>query len=141
MKKFAALLLIMAISLGIFAAAEGDGFTPAAPEESAIPETTEQPSGEPTENPSEEPSVEPTVEPSPEPTETVIPPDEYVVRVGLFYGSTALESANLQNAVGAGYLFGWFDSDDAFHAIAETSETQITSIYYTRFKRIFQPLD
>lgn len=130
MKKFAALLLVLVISLGIFAAAEGDEFTPASPEESAMPETTEQPSGEPTENPSEapsaEPSVEPTVEPSPEPTETVIAPDEYVVRVGLFYGSTALESANLQNAVGAGYLFGWFDSDDAFHAIAETSETQIT---------------
>ncbi len=124
MKRFAALLLVAALSLGIFAAAEED-FTPASSEESSIPEVTADPPEE-TVEPSEEPTEEPTEEPSPEPVETVIEPDEYVVRAGLFYGSTALKSANLQNAVGAGYLFGWFDSNNAFHAIAETGETQIT---------------
>lgn len=31
------------------------------------------------------------------------------VKVGLYYGSNALSSANLQNEVGSGYLLGWYD--------------------------------
>jgi stage II sporulation protein D len=41
------------------------------------------------------------------------------VRVGLYYGSNALPSANLQNSVGYGYDFGYFDSDRKFVKLAE----------------------
>ena len=33
------------------------------------------------------------------------------LKVGLRYGSTALFSANLENAVGEGYEFGYFNGD------------------------------
>ena len=36
------------------------------------------------------------------------------VKVGLRYGSSALFSANLENAVGSGYAFGWYDSHREF---------------------------
>lgn len=55
------------------------------------------------------------------------------LRVGLYYydGSSSirnstLESANLENEVGSGYLFGWYDSNRAFHQVGYTNETQIT---------------
>lgn len=55
------------------------------------------------------------------------------LRVGLYYydGSSSirnstLESANLQNEVGSGYLFGWYDSDRVFHEVGYTDETKIT---------------
>lgn len=34
---------------------------------------------------------------------------EDTVKVGLYYGNSALASANLENAVGSGYTLGWFD--------------------------------
>ena len=34
------------------------------------------------------------------------------VKVGLRYGSSALFSANLENAVGSGYEFGYYDADE-----------------------------
>ena len=34
---------------------------------------------------------------------------EDTLKVGLYYGSNALDSANLENAVGSGYQVGWFD--------------------------------
>lgn len=34
---------------------------------------------------------------------------EDTLKVGLYYGSNALASANLENAVGSGYQVGWFD--------------------------------
>lgn len=34
---------------------------------------------------------------------------EDTLKVGLYYGSNALASANLENAVGSGYQLGWFD--------------------------------
>ena len=49
-----------------------------------------------------------------------------IVKVGLKYGSSALFSANLENAIGAGYELGWFDEDRDFTAIAETEETTIS---------------
>ena len=49
-----------------------------------------------------------------------------MVRVGLNYGSSALATANLENKVGSGYRFGFYDPDGTFTALAETDETQIT---------------
>ncbi|MBQ8390608.1 MAG: SpoIID/LytB domain-containing protein [Oscillibacter sp.] len=49
-----------------------------------------------------------------------------MVKVGLRYGSSALFSANLENAIGEGYEFGWFDEDREFTAIGETDEIAIS---------------
>lgn len=48
------------------------------------------------------------------------------VKVGLRYGATALFSANLENAVGSGYEFGYFDEDREFEALGWTDETAIS---------------
>ncbi len=48
------------------------------------------------------------------------------VKVGLRYGSSAMFSANLENAVGSGYTFGWKDEDRSFHDLGETEETTIS---------------
>lgn len=48
------------------------------------------------------------------------------LKVGLRYGSSALFSANLENAVGSGYAFGYFDSDRSFVPLGETEETAIS---------------
>lgn len=48
------------------------------------------------------------------------------VKVGLKYGSAALFSANLENAVGGGYSFGYFDPDRDFQCLGETEETAIS---------------
>ena len=50
------------------------------------------------------------------------------LRVGLFYGSTALPGANLENSVGNGYRFGWYDDGLAFHQVGSTTETQISMV-------------
>ena len=49
-----------------------------------------------------------------------------VVKVGLRYGSSALASANLENAEGAGYEFGYYDGDRRFVALGQTDVTTIT---------------
>ena len=48
------------------------------------------------------------------------------VKVGLRYGSSAMFSANLENAVGSGYTFGWYDEDRSFHDLGETAEPTIS---------------
>ena len=48
------------------------------------------------------------------------------VKVGLRYGSSAMFSANLENAVGSGYTFGWYDEDRSFYDLGETEETTIS---------------
>ena len=55
------------------------------------------------------------------------------VRVALYYyadessvRNPTLESANLENEVGRGYEFGYYDSEREFHSLASTDETQIT---------------
>ena len=50
------------------------------------------------------------------------------VKVGLYSGSGALAEARLENAVGSGYQFGYFDSNRNFHAVGSTTETQLTMI-------------
>ena len=54
-------------------------------------------------------------------------------RVGLYYydgtssiRNSTLESANLENDVGSGYLFGYYDSNRVFHQVGYTTETAIT---------------
>ncbi len=59
------------------------------------------------------------------------------VKVGLRYGESALFSANLENAVGSGYAFGWFDGDRDFQEIGWTDEIAISmtaagTIYMSR---------
>jgi len=49
-----------------------------------------------------------------------------VIKVGLRYGGTALFSANLENAEGEGYAFGWFDDDRDFEYLGWTDETAIS---------------
>lgn len=50
------------------------------------------------------------------------------IRVGLRYGTSALFAANLENAEGQGYAFGWYDEDQQFHQLGESRETTITMI-------------
>lgn len=49
-----------------------------------------------------------------------------VVKVGLRYGSSALPSANLENAEGAGYEFGYYDEGRSFVSLGRTDVTTIT---------------
>ena len=52
------------------------------------------------------------------------------VKIGLFYKTsswdTTLASANLENEVGGGYEFGYYDADRVFHSSASTAETKLT---------------
>lgn len=48
------------------------------------------------------------------------------VKVGLWYGSNALFSANLENSLGEGFEFGYFDEDREFYSLGWTEETQIS---------------
>ena len=49
-----------------------------------------------------------------------------MVKVGLRYGSSALFSANLENAEGAGYEFGYYEEDRTFTVLGRTEETTIS---------------
>ena len=49
-----------------------------------------------------------------------------MVKVGLRYGSSALFSANLENAIGEGYEFGYYDEDRDFISLGETDEIAIS---------------
>ena len=46
--------------------------------------------------------------------------------VGLRYGSTALFSANLENAIGSGYELGYYDEDREFVPLGGTEEITIS---------------
>ena len=54
--------------------------------------------------------------------------ENQVIRVGLFYGSTALPTANLENSDGNGYRFGYFEGDGSFVNLGSTVETQISML-------------
>ena len=61
--------------------------------------------------------------------------EQDVIRVGLFYGSSALPGANLLNDVGTGYRFGYFDGDARFCPVGSTGESAISvvktqNVYY-----------
>ena len=49
-----------------------------------------------------------------------------VVKVGLRYGSSALFSANLENAEGGGYTFGYYEDDRTFTPLGDTEERAIS---------------
>lgn len=49
-----------------------------------------------------------------------------MVKVGIKYGSSALFSANLENAVGAGYEFGYYNAERRFISLGHTGETTIS---------------
>lgn len=51
-----------------------------------------------------------------------------MVRVGLFYGSSALATANLENSTGSGYRFGYYDAAGQFTNLGDTRETQISML-------------
>lgn len=56
----------------------------------------------------------------------VLSTDNAVVKVGLAYGSTALPSANLENSVGSGYRFGYYDENRMFQQVGYTTETKLS---------------
>ena len=49
-----------------------------------------------------------------------------MIKVGLSYADTARFSANLENKVGLGYDFGYYDEDRAFHSVGRTGEKAIS---------------
>ena len=51
--------------------------------------------------------------------------DPYI-KVGLYYGTNALPSANLANEVGSGYNFGFFDKELNFCMVGSTVQEKIT---------------
>lgn len=60
-----------------------------------------------------------------------VPPAQAVktdslIRVGLFYGSSTLPTANLANEVGSGYAFGFYDSANTFISLGRTDQEKIT---------------
>ncbi|MBQ1351548.1 MAG: SpoIID/LytB domain-containing protein [Oscillospiraceae bacterium] len=52
------------------------------------------------------------------------------VRIGLYYGSNAMTSANLENksGYGSGYRFGFFDANYHFTQVGVTAQTQISML-------------
>lgn len=50
------------------------------------------------------------------------------IRIGLYYGDTALPAANLENSTGTGYYMGYTDGDGQFQSLAYTDVTQITML-------------
>lgn len=50
------------------------------------------------------------------------------IKVGLAYGSGALTEARLENSVGSGYQFGYYDTSRNFHEVGSTSATQLTMV-------------
>ncbi len=50
------------------------------------------------------------------------------VDIGLYYGETAMASANLENEVGTGYYMGYMDQSGAFASLAYTDKTQISML-------------
>ena len=52
---------------------------------------------------------------------------ENTLKVGLYYGSSALFSANLQNYQGSGYELGWFDEESReFYYVGYLPEEKIS---------------
>ena len=53
---------------------------------------------------------------------------ETIMRIGLYYGNSAIPAANLQNYVGSGYMFGYFDSSRSFVELGYTAVTKISML-------------
>ena len=113
------LLLASAVWPGAIAAEGPVG--PWIPEETADPTATEDPT---VSEPPEE-TLDPVL---PEETPDVSVNNDETVVVGLFYGSTALDGANLQNDVGTGYRFGYLDGERNFHQLGYTEEINVSVV-------------
>ena len=102
----------------------------------AEPELTPAPEADVSPVPSTSPEVSPEPAPTitPEPTPVVTPEPPYddvlpaydVMKIGLNYGKSAVIEAGLQNVVGSGFSFGYFDRNREFHEVGSTTETAIT---------------
>ena len=51
-----------------------------------------------------------------------------IVRVGLAFGSTALDAFHLQIQTGSGFTFGYYDTDRVFQTVGSTAERAVTVI-------------
>jgi len=59
-------------------------------------------------------------------TASAYTPPRTVLRIGMNWGNTAIQSANLQNEVGSGYEFGFYDANLVFTPVAATTETRLS---------------
>ena len=58
-----------------------------------------------------------------------------IIRVGLHYGTGAMEGLNFENKVGSGFRFGYYDSSNRFVELGSASQTAISvvetmNVYY-----------
>lgn len=53
---------------------------------------------------------------------------EKVIRVGLHYGTGAIEGLNLLNEEGSGYRFGYYDASNRFVELGSTTQTAISAV-------------
>ncbi len=58
-----------------------------------------------------------------------------IVRVGLYYGSTALAAPQLQNFQGSGYQAGYYDGGEAFHSLYPISDTKVVILRDDNYDR------
>ena len=109
------------------------------PTESPEPIPSEDPV--PTESPEPTPSEDPVPTESPEPSEEPVVPEEpenvgeKIIRVGLYYGDDAVVGSNIGNSLGKGFYFGYYDGDNRFIPVGQTSRETIsvvktTNVYY-----------
>ncbi|MDD6160065.1 MAG: hypothetical protein PUB51_02910, partial [Oscillospiraceae bacterium] len=117
--RLMAMILLAAMLAGMALAAVSpsaeNGSTPA-PEETtqADPGETPEEPADPMETEDPEASADPgDISDLGDPTEPEQPeepadPEQYVLRVGLRYGSDAMDGANLANSVGSGFTFGYY---------------------------------
>jgi len=74
-----------------------------------------------------------TTEPTTAPDGANVTVKQSTVRVGLYYyyntsRDTSQPAASLQNKVGGGYKFGYYDSSRTFYEVGNTAETQLTMV-------------
>ncbi len=66
--------------------------------------------------------------------------DKEIIRVGLHYGTGAIEGLNLLNEVGSGYRFGYYDGSNRFVELGSTGKTAISvvetmNVYYGTYDK------
>ena len=54
--------------------------------------------------------------------------EDPVMKIGLYFSTAALPSANLANEVGSGYRFGYFDGNRDFVQLGQTSQDKISML-------------
>lgn len=62
-------------------------------------------------------------------------PADGTVRVGLYYGATALAAPQLQNFQGSGYQAGYYDDSEAFHSLYPISDTKVVILRDANYDR------